>query len=495
MKIIKTAKLKILSRTKSLEPTLEIYRSALAFYIDVVQKEWENIKTFSNNRKMLVLENLTHKTKRRPIVKYDFDKSFYKFPDYFRRACIMEASGQVRAYASSLENWQKEKTETLAKGKKFHKKIPKLQLKHNDFPVFYKYNMFQKDENGKVKIKVFLNNDWVWTEVSLKTKELLASKRPRFNGYSELSPKFVKKGKKFYLNFPYKKEVELSNKKEIIIDVDLGLTNTAVISALTATGTVLGRLYVNQPKEKDRLKHALSKLSKAKSISGNIKAPNYWRKINNLQKAITQGTANEIVKFAQEYGATVIVFEHLGKIKPPKGFYGAKKLRFKLQFWAKQTIFRKTLEKAHSAGLRVARVLARGTSQYAFDGSGEVSRNAKKDLATFKTGKIYSSDLSSSYNVGARYLIKVLQKTWSETLRLQVQAKVPELAVRTQQTLASLIKVQVVLGAIAKNTVVCLRHTAVPCIQAKEALPVTLVLAERVHPYEIEKILVQELNK
>lgn len=453
MKIIKTAKLKILSRAKSLEPTLEIYRKALMFYIDVVRKEWGNIGTFNNNKKLLVLENLTHKTKQHPTAKYAFDESFYKFPTYLRRACIMEASGQVRAYASSLENWQKEKVETLTKGKKFHKKVPRLQLKHNAFPVFYKPLMFKRKAN-KVKIKIFSNNDWIWTEVLLKDKELLASKKPRFSGYSELNPKLVKKDKKFYLYFPYEKEVALAKKKAIVIGVDLGLTNTAVASALTSTGTVLGRLFINQPKEKDRFKHVFNSLSKAKSISGNIKAPNYWRRINALQKEITQSTANSLVAFAQKYGATVIVFEHLGKLKPPKGFYGARKLRFKLQFWAKQTVFRKTLEKAHANGLRVARVLAAGTSKYAFDGSGEVVRNAKKNLATFKTGKLYASDLSASYNIGARYFIKVLQKTTLAIVWLQAQAKVPGLAIRTRQTLASLIKLQAVLGSIANNTTV-----------------------------------------
>jgi len=258
--------------------------------------------------------------------------------------------------------------------------------------------------------------------------------------------------------------VELSVKKEIVIDVDLGLTNTAVASALTSAGTVLGRLFINQPKEKDWFHHVFNSLSKAKSISGNIKAPNYWRRINALQKKITQSTANKLVAFAQKYRATVIVFEHLGKMKPPKGFYGARKLRFKLQFWAKQTIFKKTMEKAHANGLRVARVLAAGTSKYAFDGSGEVVRNAKRNLAIFKTGKLYASDLSASYNIGARYFLKELHKTTLVTVWLRPQAKVPGLARRTQQTLASLIKLQAVLGSIAKNTVVCLRHTAVACI-------------------------------
>ena len=116
----------------------------------------------------------------------------------------MEASGYVSAYFSSLENWQKEKTETLAKGKKFHKKTPSLQLKHNAFPVFYKPVMFKREEN-KVKIKIFSNHDWIWTEVLLKDKELLASKKPRFSGYSELNPSLVKKDKKFYLYLPYEK--------------------------------------------------------------------------------------------------------------------------------------------------------------------------------------------------------------------------------------------------------------------------------------------------
>jgi hypothetical protein len=453
MKLIKTAKLKILSRTKSLALTLEIYRKASAFYIDVIQKEWENIKVLNNNQKLLFLEQKTHKTIKNPSVKYSLAKSFYKFPSYLRRACIVEASGVVSAYYSNLENWQKEKAKTLAEGKKLYKKVPKLQLSHNTFPVFYKPVMFKREEN-KVKIKIFSNNDWVWTEVLLKDKELLTSKKPRFIGYTELNPKLVKKDKKFYLYFAYEKEVELSKKKMVVIGVDLGLTNTAVASALTSAGTVLGRLFINQPKEKDRFKHVFNNLSKARSISGCIKAPNYWRRINSLQKEITQSTANKLVAFAQKYSATVIVFEHLGKLKPPKGFYGARKLRFRLQFWAKQAVFQKTLEKAHTNGLRVARVLAAGTSKYAFDGSGEVVRNAKKDLAIFKTGKIYASDLSASYNIGARYFIKVLQKTTLEIVWLQAQAKVPELVRRTQQTLASLIKLQAVLNLTINNTAV-----------------------------------------
>jgi putative transposase len=167
--------------------------------------------------------------------------------------------------------------------------------------------------------------------------------------------------------------------------------------------------------------------------------PNLWRKINNLQKYISQNTVDEIIKFANEIGATKIIFEHLGKIK------GRGKLKQKLQFWRKNLIQQKTIEKAHSLGFRVSRVLARGTSKYAFDGSGEIKRNNKKYLAEFENGKKYHADLSASYNIASRYFIREILKPLSETRRLQVEAKVPFLADRSRQTLSSLISLRKVV--------------------------------------------------
>jgi putative transposase len=94
---------------------------------------------------------------------------------------------------------------------------------------------------------------------------------------------------------------------------------------------------------------------------------------------------------------------------------------------------------AHYLGIRISRVNARNTSALAFDGSGKVERNNKKDLATFTTGKVYHADLSASYNVGARYFIRGIQKSISEKKWLALQAKVPELSKRTLQNLSSFI--------------------------------------------------------
>ncbi|WP_249315659.1 transposase [Bacillus sp. FJAT-49711] len=57
---------------------------------------------------------------------------------------------------------------------------------------------------------------------------------------------------------------------------------------------------------------------------------------------------------------------------------------------------------AHYIGIRMTRVNPRNTSALAYDGSGKVKRNDKKDLSTFTTGKVYHADLSASYNIAAR---------------------------------------------------------------------------------------------
>ncbi|MGM7685060.1 RNA-guided endonuclease TnpB family protein, partial [Cytobacillus sp. Hm23] len=266
--------------------------------------------------------------------------------------------------------------------------------------------------------------------------------------WKESSPKLVKVGKKYFLNFTYEHKVTLTKTKlkdQKICAIDLGITNSAVCSAMDSTGTVLARKFINQPKEKDRLYTMTNKLRKVQAITGWIAAPNFWRRINGIQKHIVNNTSYEIVKFAREHNCDVIVLEYLDKMKTPKGYYGAKKLRFKLHYWRKKGIKNKVTQMAHYLGMRISRINARNTSALAFDGSGKVERNPKKDLATFSTGKVYHADLSASYNIGARYFIRGVQKSISEKKWLSLQAKVPELAKRTEQNLSSLISLNLAL--------------------------------------------------
>ena len=447
MNIVKTAKCKILNYTSIFDDTVSIYRSALSFYIDICYKEWDYISTLKSKYRNNYIERITHKTSKSPDVKYNFDSSFYKFPSYLRRAAIAEAIGYVSSFKSQLENYN----ESDKKAKQ-----PTLNLHPNSYPVLYDKGNWIKLSDGKARIKIYRNNDWVWLDINYDTKSLYSSKKYRFTGYEELSPTIRKYGKKYFLNISFKNKVKLTDNKDIACSVDLGINTSATCSIITSDGTVVARLFINQASEKDRLNSLLGKLSKATRNSGikNSK-PNLWRKINNVKKHIAIDTMNKIIAFAQTNNSTVIVFEHLGKMKVPKGFYGARRLRFKLQYWTKQFIYRKTLDKAHSLGLRVSRVSAKNTSRLAYDGSGFVSRgeidptklyknkpSKNYSICKFTTGKIYNADLNASYNIGARYFIREIIKPLSEKTRLQLEAKVPLLAARNQHTLSTLISLK-----------------------------------------------------
>lgn len=422
MKVYKTAKLEILG-SHIIEPTIRIYREALSFVIDVSYKEKAGWLTLGGKDRYNFIEKLIHVTSKNLNPKYiEFDKKFYKMPTYLRRSIVSKAIGIVNSYLSLYNRYIDKKTKALHEGKKFTDKPPRLSYNHYSFPVLYKDNMFDKfDINGTCRIKLFVDNDWKYVDIVLDKKSLYSSKIFRFDGYTMDSPSLVFKSKRFYLNVPFYKNIELSKEQDIVIGVDLGITNSAVVSAVMKDGTVIDRLFINQPKEKDHLKYQLDRLNKANRMSSiKNKKPNIWRKIHNLLTAIETQTANDIVDFAKKNNAKVIVFEHLNfkNRKDDK----KKKLRSKSQYWAKIRIQEIIKNKAHSMGIRFSRVDARNTSALAFDGSGYVRRNTKGDIATFTTGKIYHADLNASYNIAARYFLRELER-----------AKVPVRIDRTSQ--------------------------------------------------------------
>lgn len=437
MECIKTVKFKIKVADKSFNDTISIYNKALSYIINIINNEWNTISALSSVEKQLnYIEKLVHNTKKNKA-KYDFDNEFYKFPSYLRRAATAEALGAVQSYRSNLENYLKKKAEYEEKGKILKDKMPTLGTKRYSYPVFYKDNMFERTGNNTARIKVYKNNDWVWHDIEFNTKNL---KHRDMTNFKEMNPTLVKSGGKYYLYFTYKKTVKLNRtplKDRTIISVDLGLTNSAVCSAMKYNGTVIGRLFINQPIEKDRLYHKINKLAKSQRISGIGRKPNLWRKINNIKNQIINDTVHQIIKFAVDHKADVIVFEHLGKLKS-KGNY-ARRMRIKLQYWAKQKIQEEVHDIAHSYGIRVSWINPKNSSALAFDGTGKVTRNDKKDICEFTTGKIYHADLNASYNIGARYFIREILNPLSEKERLQYQAKAPEIAARSQQTLSTLI--------------------------------------------------------
>jgi IS605 OrfB family transposase len=69
-----------------------------------------------------------------------------------------------------------------------------------------------------------------------------------------------------------------------------------------------------------------------------------------------------IVQFAKEQGASILVFEHLGRLKPERGKYSKRGNR-KRAFWMKGRIFQYAKYKAWNEGILTSRVNPRNTSR------------------------------------------------------------------------------------------------------------------------------------
>ena len=162
------------------------------------------------------------------------------------------------------------------------------------------------------------------------------------------------------------------------------------------------------------------------------------------------------------------MMENLRKQKGKK--HGTKAMR--LALWRKRDIAERVKRLAHSRGIRFSTVCAWNTSRLAYDGSGEVTRDKNnRSLCTFSTGKKYNSDLSASYNIGARYFAREIWKSLPEKAASTLKAKVPELwygAHCTLSTLRDLYAVKEKLPELSSD-----RSAEVHSLPPKEATGVT----------------------
>lgn len=433
MKIMTSYSVKIKGYGNIFKETVEIYRSAVDFFIDVINEEWDSLRGLPGTSSTAPVEALTVATGKRPAVKYDFARDFYKFPSYLRRAAIAEAYGKVSSYKSNLENWESDHA-----GKR-----PRLASCGYVFPAMYRDNMFVRKDTYTARIKVYIRNTWDWLEVSLKKSDVDYIER-HCRTRKECVPTLRKRGREWFLDFSFEEKVKLKDTTisgQTILAVDLGINNAATISVMCSDGTILGREFLSLTREQDCLMHSINRIKKAQQ-RGNRRTPRLWARAKGINHDIAVKTAQYITDIAMLYDADVIVFEHLdrsGKIR------GSRKQ--KLHMWRCNEVQAIVTNKAHRLGVRISHINAWNTSRLAYDGSGPVERgiDGSYSICRFKTGKIYNCDLSASYNIGARYFIREILKSCSERKRLQLEAKVPQACRRSTCTLSTLISLNAAL--------------------------------------------------
>ena len=144
LKIISSYKVKIKHYNKIFADTANIFRMAIAFFIQVCDSEWAVLKPLAGKQRNNYLESITHATVKYPNPKYGFDKDFYKMPSYLRRAAMQQALGGYSSYKSSLENWEN----SDKSGKK-----PTMATDRNMTPTLYKGNMYIRTDRIRQESK------------------------------------------------------------------------------------------------------------------------------------------------------------------------------------------------------------------------------------------------------------------------------------------------------------------------------------------------------
>lgn len=441
MKIYTCYSVKIKHYSHIFKDTVRVSSDAVEYLIRVCLEQWDDISRLTGTKRNNHVESLVHKTKENPAPVYDFDAKFYKMPSYMRRFCIAEAVGKVSSYKSNLSNWEQNPV-----GRK--PSVPKAGIV---YPSLYRGNMYtETDDSYKAQIKVYVNNTWDYITLELRKSDIDYINR-RCKGRKKCSPALQKRGKEWFLDFPFEEETKLNKTnvhEQTVAAVDLGINSAATVSVMQSDGTILGRHFCRLNKETDHLTHSINRIRKAQQ-HGSCKTPRLWAKTKGINHDIAVKTAKYIMDIAVCYNADVIVFEHLdkdGKVR------GSKKQ--KLKMWRSQEVQSIVTSKAHRLGMRISHICAWGTSKLAYDGSGTVLRGKDADLPSyslckFQNGRTYNCDLSASYNIGARYFIREILKSMDVSSRLGIEAKVPQCTKRSTCTFSTLISLNAELAAIA----------------------------------------------
>ncbi|MEN9519109.1 MAG: hypothetical protein RLZZ381_1697 [Cyanobacteriota bacterium] len=385
-----------------LQNTVSEFRRLVRCLVGVINTHWSTIGVLNAKSQIPAIEKLVHQTSKNLSPKYQyFNRHFFKFPSYYRRGAIQFAVGQVSSFNTRYREWQS------GNRKRKDALPPRLNADCGTYPPLYKGQCIKfAEDNNSAAIKVFTGTDWIWATIGItghRERHLDPSNQRK-------SPYLIVNGKSCHLSVPFQINIPKLKDTKSVLSVDLGINTTTTISIVNFDGTVSHREFIHPGRDIDRRDKRLKRISKKASLTGKLQkgfARGLYRKAGNINQEIGQKVSARLVKIAKQFGVKYIVFEHL-KGWRPRG--GKKRSTLKQRFhgWLHRRIVNLTEMKWSELGGKVVFVNPRGTSSYAYDGSGKLKRsNQNYALARFANSKLYNADLSASYNIGARGILKL----------------------------------------------------------------------------------------
>lgn len=392
-----------------LHKTVCEFRCLVRCLVGVIYTHWSAIGVLDAKAQIPAVEKLIHQTAKNPNSKYQyFNSRFHKFPSYYRRGAIQFAVGQVSSFVTRYRMWQsgiRNRKDTLP---------PRLNADCGAYPPLYKGQCIKFALYlNTAAIKVYTGTDWVWITVGLmghRQRHLdLANKRK--------SPYLIVNKKGSHLSVPFQCQKSKLPEAQSVLSVDLGINTTATVSVVNYDGTVSHREFIHHGRDIDRRDKRLKRINTKASRTGKLQkgfCRGLYRKANNINREIGQKVSSRLVKIAKQFGVKYIVFEHL-KGWRPKGGKKRSTLRQRFHGWLHRRIVNLTQMKWSEIGGSVSFVNPRGTSSYAYDDSGKLKRDQSNyEIAIFASGKQYNCDLSASYNIGARFIYRLMSRNGSQ---------------------------------------------------------------------------------
>ena len=186
-----------------------------------------------------------------------------------------------------------------------------------------------------------------WLKVRITGRELP-------DGIEIGSPQLIKHGNQWWLHTPVEKQFKspgkiekqvTTNAQTKICAIDLNINeHLAVCTIQTVEGTILATTFIGGGREISGFrKKQLGRIARNRRKTGILAKGEQdngalWKKIGNGDESISHLVSARIVQFAKEHEATILVFEHLGNLKPAKGKY-SRRGNSKRAFWMKGRIF------------------------------------------------------------------------------------------------------------------------------------------------------------
>jgi IS605 OrfB family transposase len=355
--------------------TTNLFRQVVSYYLQIFQ-DYQALIGYSQWLK--AAENLTHRTKNNPKPKYPFDQEYPNLPSGFRRVAISEAYGLACAWLCSYGKWQAKKQkfeqknqQRIAEGKKpieFKDHPPQYPVESNSWISFYETEYKWLDKHH-ISLKVHTGSSYSYRKAVLLQPLIIPA------GYAAGSPSLIHKPTGWELHIPIvlleKSGLQKINKlvrttATKICAVDLGINRHAVMAIQDIKGRVYATKFISGAQDSHLRKRYLEKIVSLQMQTKVIRegerfAKDLWDKVSSFNNNIAHRVSRQIINFAKDHEAKIIVFEYLDNLKPEKGTK-SHWLNRKLGHWVKGRIFRYTQYKGLHVGIVTSRVSPKNTS-------------------------------------------------------------------------------------------------------------------------------------